>query len=70
MASSPGDAIFRIDADLCSGCGSCEAVCPTGAARVQKGIAQIDTLLCARCGACLADCPTGAVIQDRITSED
>ena len=51
-----------IIADFCVACGSCEDVCPRGAARIIKGsCAAVDTELCVGCGQCQRVCPAGAV---------
>jgi heterodisulfide reductase subunit A len=51
----------HIDADRCTGCGYCEAVCPTKAIKINKktGKAEVTEVLCKGCGACAAACPSG-----------
>lgn len=46
-----------ISTDACNRCGSCEAICPTGAIQVEKD--QVTTKLeaCILCMACVAHCP-------------
>lgn len=41
----------------CLGYGSCAAVCPQGAIRVQDGLAVVDKELCVGCGLCAKECP-------------
>ena len=46
---------------LCTGCGACAAVCPTGAIKmkIHNGVyrPEIDQKLCIGCGRCLSVCP-------------
>jgi len=50
----------RIDADACTGCGTCAEWCPSDAVTVESH-AAIDTSLCIGCGECIATCRDGAV---------
>ena len=52
--------IARVDAAVCTGCGICEAVCPTGAIAVSE-TAVIDEDACTGCGICVRECPVGAI---------
>jgi heterodisulfide reductase subunit A-like polyferredoxin len=47
----------------CSGCGTCESICPAKAVEVDRteGIAKVNPALCKGCGACAASCRAGAI---------
>ena len=54
-----------ISRDICVACGSCEDVCPKGAARVVRGsYAKADASLCIGCGRCEMVCPAGAIAME------
>lgn len=48
---------------ICTKCGECEAVCPTGAISMKDTI-QTDRSACIRCCACVKSCPTGARVME------
>lgn len=50
-----------IRAELCTGCGACVEVCPTGALYLVEGQAAVDRALCNECEACVTACPNGAI---------
>lgn len=55
---------------LCTGCGTCQTLCPQNAISLQQGRAQVDAAACTRCGACLrGKCPTLYAVQRRLRSE-
>ena len=56
--------MYQVDADTCTGCGTCEKVCPTDAVKIIGEIAVIDHSLCNDCGSCFYTCPKGAIYQD------
>jgi coenzyme F420-reducing hydrogenase delta subunit/Pyruvate/2-oxoacid:ferredoxin oxidoreductase delta subunit len=60
-----------VDADLCTGCGTCISLCPYGAIRADSQedkvlfIANVDAELCQGCGICVAGCPSRAIDMAR-----
>ena len=55
---------IRIESELCTGCGSCEASCPFGGIEVVDNCAVILDG-CTLCGACVEVCPVDAIILER-----
>lgn len=57
--------IARVNNDLCTWCGKCEAVCEYTAIReVEEGdkhIASVNTSICTGCGICAPVCPVNAI---------
>jgi ferredoxin len=53
----------NVNADECSGCGSCVDECPSEAITLdeEKGIAVVDNDECVECGACEEACPSSAI---------
>ena len=52
---------YKINADECIGCGSCEPVCPEGCiAQNNEGKYEINPSKCIECGSCKGVCPVGA----------
>jgi heterodisulfide reductase subunit A len=51
---------------LCSGCRSCQSLCPFGAIDFDEGrkIAVVNPALCKGCGTCVSACPSGAMVQN------
>ncbi len=60
---------IHIDIEKCTGCGSCEPVCPFGAIEVVDDVAQIKDN-CNICGACQDACDFDAIIIERPADED
>lgn len=54
---------LAVHESACIGCGTCAAVCPTGAVTVENGRVRLDRKKCAVCGTCAAACPTDALKQ-------
>jgi len=53
-------AMYVVNQEKCTGCGTCIDVCPTDAIRIRDGKAVID-MACVDCGACPRVCPEGAI---------
>ncbi len=58
---------IEIDRDLCSGCGLCVTVCPTGTVTLTEGKAAVSGEESIFCGHCEAVCPQEAI---RVTAID
>ena len=50
-----------VDAESCTGCGTCENLCQIAAITLENGIAEINLDRCIGCGICVANCPSEAV---------
>jgi NAD-dependent dihydropyrimidine dehydrogenase PreA subunit len=55
--------LLTIDHTLCTGCGTCLDVCPTGAIRLYEDeyVSTIEPALCNECLECLDVCPNDAI---------
>ena len=62
--------LLTIERTLCTGCGTCLDVCPTGAISLDEDelVSTIIPALCNECLACLDVCPNGAI--QRASSPD
>jgi len=58
---------YRVNDKTCTGCGSCQDICPADAIQLVKGKAVI-TIECIDCGACPRVCPEGAIRQELSTT--
>jgi heterodisulfide reductase subunit A len=57
-----------VDREKCSGCGTCEIVCPYGAiSKDEEGKATVTDVLCKGCGSCRASCPEKAILAPHFT---
>ncbi len=60
-----------INADNCSGCRMCNALCPYQAISFNEEltVSEVNETLCKGCGTCVAACPTGAITGSGFTDE-
>jgi ferredoxin len=57
-----GVSTLRIDAEACTGCGSCATVCPQRVIVIESGKARVRDLdACMECGACATNCAWQAI---------
>ena len=61
------DLTMKVDQEKCTGCGSCEEVCPVGAAKLEDALSKIDAKVCIGCGECMTVCPEKAINPDWAT---
>jgi heterodisulfide reductase subunit A len=63
----------QVDPEKCSGCGTCESVCPYRAISLStkdgQTLANINPLLCKGCGTCVPACPSRAIDQSGFTRQ-
>jgi ferredoxin len=53
--------VSRVDADLCTGCGTCTNSCQFGALALDDGLVVVDGTACMGCGVCVSKCTQGAL---------
>lgn len=63
--------IAVIDEALCSGCRTCNLLCPYAAISFdeEKKVSNVNEALCKGCGICVAACPSGAITGNHFTTE-
>lgn len=61
----PGSLLAVIDAELCSGCGTCADVCRFDAVLQQDSAYCVDSLACEGCATCMFQCPTSAIHMEQ-----
>ena len=52
---------YKISADICVACGTCQGECPNGAIIVENNVAHVDTTKCKHCMTCVLNCPRNLV---------
>lgn len=63
------DKPFRVDAEKCVHCGTCEKICPTKNIVLSDGIPQWKHKSCTTCLACYHHCPVHAIDYGSITKK-
>ena len=60
-----------VDEELCSGCKTCNPLCPYNAISFdeERKVSRINEALCKGCGTCAAACPSGAISARHFTDE-
>ena len=59
-----------VDRDKCTGCGTCEVVCPYSAIKKDdEGKAIVTDVICKGCGTCRASCPENAITAPHFTND-
>ena len=61
--------VSQIDAELCTGCGTCAEFCQFDAISICDGVSVVDEDLCMGCGVCVSKCDQGAVSLVRDASK-
>lgn len=58
-----GGLTAEVDTSICSGCGTCESICPAKAIEIdnREKVAKVNEALCKGCGACAASCRSHAI---------
>ena len=59
---------ITIDLEKCTGCGSCEPVCPFGVIEIVEDVARIGEG-CNLCGACVEACTYDAIVIEKVEQE-
>jgi len=62
--------IVGVDAELCSGCGTCVERCQFDALSIPEDISVVNPDLCIGCGVCVITCPEGALELDSLKAEE
>lgn len=54
---------FKIDKDVCVGCGVCKENCPLDCIKLVDGKCDINADECVECGTCASNCPVNAIAE-------
>jgi ferredoxin len=57
--------VYKIDASICIGCGSCIGNCPVSAIEPKDSKYTISSDICVSCGTCESTCPVNAISQQQ-----
>jgi ferredoxin len=60
-AAALAQTIYRVDREVCTGCGDCFSVCPVNAVQIIDGKSHIDPEKCIGCGFCQGVCSYDAI---------
>jgi NAD-dependent dihydropyrimidine dehydrogenase PreA subunit len=52
-----------VDQEKCTGCGTCEDICPVEAIKVEDVKAVVDDEACVDCGTCIEECSEKAISE-------
>lgn len=55
----------NVDAEACTGCGSCVEICPIEAVQLHDDVAAVDPKRCIGCGVCVVRCESDAIRLER-----
>ncbi|MDR0978131.1 MAG: 4Fe-4S binding protein [Endomicrobium sp.] len=55
---------YKIDKNICVGCGACAGACPVSAILQKDGKYEINADVCVSCGACESACSVTAISQE------
>lgn len=55
---------YKIDAEKCVNCGSCEPDCPVEAISESGDKRVINAETCISCGTCASECPSDAISEE------
>lgn len=61
--------MLKINETLCTGCGVCTRVCPSGAITLFLGKAFVEQSKCLGCERCIRVCPRGAIRREEESFE-
>ncbi|MDR1721292.1 MAG: 4Fe-4S binding protein [Endomicrobium sp.] len=56
--------VYKIDVNVCVGCGACVTSCPVSAIEQKEDKCIINADVCKGCGVCESTCPVNAISQD------
>jgi electron transfer flavoprotein alpha subunit/NAD-dependent dihydropyrimidine dehydrogenase PreA subunit len=59
---------LKVIEEKCTGCGTCQVVCPFGAIEVRNNVALVFET-CVSCGICVEACPEGALVLGELSAE-